>query len=109
MAITPEKIKELKFPPLTEHDYSAGSKHTSLPGFSESSNMYYNCVTIFTDSKRDNYGGPRWTQYTVKVCGDKYGETADEVVLPRGATLKDAKQKAYEMAAEYAKQGLLYA
>lgn len=115
--LTVEQLDKMKFGSLQPHDFISGCKFTSLPGMSASTNPWHNCVTVFAErqlaprstfmGKTEKYGSD-WTQYTVVVQGDRWGETRDEIVLPRGTDLKAAKAKAIELAKRYASDGDLY-
>ena len=115
--LTIEDLHKLKFSTLHDHDFINGCKHASLQGMSASTNPFNNCVTVFTQKKlaprstfmgKTEKYGKDWTEYTVVVQGDRWGETRDEIVLPRGANLADAKKKAIEIAELYIKDGQLY-
>jgi hypothetical protein len=115
--VTAEQLDKMKFGPLRAHEFISGCKHTSLPGLSDSTNPWHNCVTVYAErklaprstfmGKTEKYGSD-WTEYSVVVQGDQCGETRDEITLPKGTDLKAAKAKAIELAKMYANDGDLY-
>ena len=115
--LTVEQLEKLKFKPFVEHEFVGGCKHSSLQGMSESTNPWGNCVTVYAEKqlaprsswrgKVEKYGSD-WTKYTVVVCGDKWGETRDEIEMPKGTDLKAAKAKAIEIAKLYIADGKLF-
>lgn len=105
VAISPARLKELKWSTFVE-DEVISAKFMFLEGFRESTNPHGHGVMIYAERKPD-ITGYRLTEYTVVVSGGPYGETGDQITLPRRSTLAEAKAKAIWLATQYAEKGLL--
>ncbi len=78
------------------NDNITKAKVSWLGEFRALTNRFYHAIEIYTDKvkKYDRYA----TRHTIKIACGPYGEAGEQIELPLGTKLKDAKIKAMQIA-----------
>lgn len=94
-------FKALKWNRL-EHDDITRARVYWLEGYRCLTNPSGHGIELFADLRPYDpvFPSRKHTVYTVKVCCGAYGETAEQVELPRGTKLSGAKEAAIALATE---------
>jgi hypothetical protein len=79
--ISKDELKTRKWGAYEQHDFCSKTKHKSLEGFSSSSNVFHNHITIFCEKQPQELGYSRPPIYTLSIACDEHGETGGEYKL----------------------------
>lgn len=96
-ALTFEDIQKRKWETV-EHEFCTGVKITRLQGFNGATNINHHSIRIVSDKVPEFRGSSRKvSRKTIILEYNAFGESGEEVVLPIGTGVKEAKQKALQL------------